>query len=520
MSLGKGLRETASGVNGSVDGALRLAQAVEQIAEGLAILDLEGGILFANHAFSVHHGLSPEEMAARPFADILRIEDAEQRDRLRDALGSGRPCSWNLSTGAPGELVRELALTVYPIQDAAGRLVEAVAVERDVTREALVEGRLRQWQRMESLGTLAGGIAHDFNNILLPIQINTELMLASAKPGSAEDRRLAQILDAARRGRDMVGHILAFARHKDQHRRPVDIAAVVRESLKLLRISMPKTIVIAESLAVPSAIALADQTQIGQILMNLGSNAAHAMRDRCGTFEVRLAEVTLDAEEASRFIGLKPGAYLRLTARDTGPGIPPAVLDRIFEPFFTTKQSNEGSGLGLSVVHGIVKSHDGAITVSSEVGKGTEFTILLPRITEPVGPGPEGGVDVPRGTERVLFVDDEILQTKAMTRLLGHLGYRVSAMTDPVEALESFRRDPGAFDLVIVDQTMPRMTGGELASAILKIRPGLPIVLCTGFSEGLSEEQAADLGIRVFLWKPFSLREIALVIRKALRLPV
>jgi CheY-like chemotaxis protein len=342
-------------------------------------------------------------------------------------------------------------------------------------------------------------------------------MRATVKPGSAEDRRLAQILEATRRGRDMVGQILAFARHKDQYRRPVDIAAVVRESLKLLRISMPKTITITESLGARSAIALADPTQIGQILMNLGSNAAHAMRDRCGTFEVRLAEVTLGPEEASQFIGLKPGAYLRLTARDTGPGIPPAVQDRIFEPFFTTKKSEEGSGLGLSVVHGIVKSHDGAITVSSEVGKGTVFTILLPRITEPVGAGPEGGIDVPRGTERVLFVDDEILQSKAMTRLLGHLGYRVSATMDPVEALESFRKDPEAFDLVILDQTMPRMTGGELASAILKIRPGLPIILCTGFSEGLSEEEAADLGIRAFLWKPFSLREIALVIRRALQ---
>lgn len=514
------LREIASGMRGSLDEAMRLAQAVEQVAEGLAILDIQSRILFANRAFSAHHGLSPEEMAVRPLPDILRIGDPEQRDRLREALESGRSWSWKLSTGAAGDLAREMALTVYPLHNAAGRLVGAVAVERDVTREALVEGRLRQWQRMESLGTLAGGIAHDFNSILLPIQINTELIRASVKPGSAEDRRLAQILDATRRGRDMVGQILAFARHRDQYRRPVDIAAVVKESLKLLRISMPKTITISESFEVPSAIAQADPTQIGQILMNLGSNAAYAMRDRCGTFEVRLAEVTLDAEEASRFIGLKPGAYLRLTARDTGPGMPPAVQERIFEPFFTTKKPGEGSGLGLSVVHGIVKSHDGAITVSSETGKGTEFMILLPRIVEPVGAGPESGADVPKGSERVLFVDDEVLQSKAMTRLLDHLGYKVSAKTDPAEALELFRKDPEAFDLVILDQTMPRMTGGELAAAILKIRPGLPIILCTGFSEGLNEEQAANLGIKAFIWKPFSLREIALVIRRVLRPPL
>ena len=517
MSSVSGSTGIVTGPKGSLNGAARLAQAVEQIAEGLAILDTRGQILFANRAFSVHHGLSPEELVARPLAGVLGIDEREQKDRLREALRSGRPWCWNLTTGAAGDPTRELALTLYPIRDPAGRLVEAVAVERDVTREALVDGRLRQWQRMESLGTLAGGIAHDFNNILLPIQINTELMLAAAKKGGAEERRLNQILEAARRGRDMVAQILAFARHEDQDRKPVDIASVVRESLKLLRISMPKTITITESLEVPSAYARADPTQIGQILMNLGSNAAHAMRDRCGTFEVRLAAVMLDGEEASRFIGLKPGAYLRLTARDTGPGIPPSIQDRIFEPFFTTKRSGEGSGLGLSVVHGIVKSHDGAITVASEPGEGTEFSILLPRITEPAGAGPEGALDVPKGTERVLFVDDEILQSRAMTRLLGFLGYRVTAMTDPVEALEAFRKAPDAFDLVILDQTMPRMTGGELATAILRLKPAMPIILCTGFSESLSEEQAAALGIRAFLWKPFSLREIAKVIRRVLR---
>ena len=494
-----------------------LADAVEQIAEGVAILDLQGHIVFANRAFCAHHGIDREEALARPLVEILRIEAEDRRARLNEALKSTRPWSWNLKAGAAGDAVRELTLTIYPILDPSGRHVESVAVERDITREAVVEGRLREWQKMEALGTLAGGIAHDFNSILLPIQINAELMLAAAKEGTSEAKRLSQILDAARRGRDMVGQILAFARHNDQDRRPVDIAFVVRESLKLLRISMPKTITITESIGVGPAYALADPTQIGQILMNLGSNAAHAMRDACGTFAVGLTETTLDAEDASRFIGLKPGAYLRLTASDTGPGIPTAVLDRIFEPFFTTKKSGEGSGLGLSVVHGIVKAHEGAITVSSRPGRGTEFTILLPRITEPVGLSKESAAEVPTGTERVLFVDDEILQAKAMGRLLGHLGYRVTALTDPIEALAAFRKDPRAFDLVILDQTMPQMTGGQLATEILKIRPAMPIVLCTGFSEGLTEEQAAVLGIRAFLWKPFSLREIAVAIRRVLQ---
>jgi two-component system cell cycle sensor histidine kinase/response regulator CckA len=517
MSSRSDLSGTLPGLRGALDEAMWLAEAVEQIAEGVGILDIQGRILFANRAFCAHHGIARDQALGRQIADILRIEEDGQRARLTEALASSRPWSWNMTVGGASDLLRELALTVYPILDASGRLVEGVVIERDVTREGLLEGRLRQWQKMEALGTLAGGIAHDFNSILLPIQINAELMLASAKEGSAEARRLSQILDAARRGRDMVAQILAFARHKDQDRRPVDVAAVVRESLKLLRISMPKTITIGERIEVSSIYALADPTQIGQILMNLGSNAAHAMRDRCGTFEVGLAGVTLDAEEASRFIGLKPGAYLRLTATDTGPGIPPAVLDRIFEPFFTTKKSGEGSGLGLSVVHGIVKANDGAITVSSEPGRGTEFTILLPRITPPAGAPKDGEVEVPKGTERVLFVDDEMLQAKAMSRLLGHLGYRVTALTDPVEALETFRKAPTSFDLAILDQTMPRMTGGELATQILRLRPSLPIILCTGFSEGLNEEQAVALGIRAFLWKPFSLREIALLIRRVLQ---
>jgi PAS domain S-box-containing protein len=496
---------------------LRLATAIEQIKDGVSILDLEGRILSANPAFADHHGFRQSEVIGRPFHEVLRI-DTEKKGivgKMLTAMNEGRSWTWHFTQSLAGG-VRELDLEVSPIRDGSGRLVNLIAVERDVTQEVVFQERIRQWQKMEALGTLAGGIAHDFNNLLLPILINTELMIDDRKDDEATGHRLSQVLEAARRGQSMVKQIIAFSQQREQERCPVEIAPIIRESLEFLSVSMPKNIRISQKIEAESAMALADPTQIHQVLVNLGTNAAYAMREKGGLLEVGLDTTLFDEAAASQHIDFKPGEYLRLTVKDTGSGMTPEVAARVFDPFFTTKKTGEGTGMGLAVVHGIVKSHGGHISFWSEPGKGTIFTIYLPRVEGSRQLHEEVRSPFPKGTERVLFVDDEDIQVRAMSRLLEHLGYRVVGMTDSRAALELLRRDPAAFDLAIMDQTMPNLSGVELAKEALSLRPDLPLILCTGYSETINEEQALAMGIKAFMLKPFSAKEIAVTIRRVL----
>jgi nitrogen-specific signal transduction histidine kinase len=391
-----------------------------------------------------------------------------------------------------------------------------VAVKRDVTEEVKLETKLRQAQKMEAIGTLAGGIAHDFNNILSLIMGYTELAMHNVSEGSRVRDNMDKVFKASERARDLVKQILAFSRHTEQEQKPVQIHLIAKESLKLLRPSFPTTIEIRQNITSTGTV-MADPTQIHQVIMNLCTNAYHAMSDKGGILEVSLTDVELDSDYTAKHLDTHPGPYLKLTVSDTGHGMKKKVLNRIFDPYYTTKEKTGGTGMGLAVVHGIVKSHGGVITVYSEPGKGSTFNVFLPRTESAEGVvEPEEIIPLPIGKERILFVDDEPFIVDIGKGMLEHLGYTVVTRTSPIEALEAFKAMPDKFDLVITDMTMPKMTGDELAKELMKIRSDIPIILCTGFSELINEEKAKAMGIRAFVMKPVVQRELANAVRKAL----
>jgi PAS domain S-box-containing protein len=388
----------------------------------------------------------------------------------------------------------------------------------DITERYRMESLLRQSQKMEAIGTLAGGIAHDFNNILSAIMGYTEMALADHKADDRIRRYLEQVFKAGLRARDLVKQILAFSSQSDEKPRPMRVSPIIKETLKLLRASLPSTIQIHQDRHVESDVILAEPTQMHQILMNLCTNAAHAMSDRKGELKVSLCPVEINvSDDLNIHHGLSPGMYLKLTVSDTGIGIAPEIMDRIFDPFFTTKKPGEGTGMGLSVVYGIVKNFGGSITMESEKEKGSKFNVYFPLLMEErVKREREDSSHIIGGKERILFVDDEENLVQLGTELLTSLGYEVTGRTSSLEALELFRTKPDRFDLVITDMTMPNMTGVDLAREMILIRPNIPLILCTGFSEMVSKEKAKSIGIRQFIMKPLLTKRLAMTIREAL----
>ena len=394
----------------------------------------------------------------------------------------------------------------------------ALVFLRDITEQKNLESRLMRSQKLETIGTLAGGIAHDFNNILAAIMGYAELISWEVPQGSRAERNLEELLKASHRARDLVQQILTFSRQSKEERKPLEIKPIVKETLKLLRASLPSSIEIRQEIEDHIGKIDGDPTQIHQVLMNLCTNAAHAMSKNGGLLEVRLSSVDMDASTAAQYSNILPGPYTRLSVSDTGHGMSPEVVERIFDPFFTTKGVGEGTGLGLAVVHGIVESHRGAITVYSRPGNGTTFQVYFPQIdhtkeaadTQKVEPLLMGG------TERVLFIDDEQALVDVGEQILKNLRYEVTVRTSSIEALELFRQQPERFDLVITDMTMPNMTGDRLAKELLRIRADIPVVLCTGFSEHLTEEAAKEMGIRELAMKPLVTSDLAQTIRRAL----
>ena len=390
------------------------------------------------------------------------------------------------------------------------------ARKRAEQEKAELENRIRTTQKMEAIGTLAGGIAHDFNNILVPIIAYTDMVMATEAAGSANRQNLQEVYKAANRAKDLVKQILTFSREREHEVSPVQIVPVVKESIKLLKASLPSTIEVTQRLEADGVTILADPTQIHQIVMNLCTNAYHAMREQGGIMEVTLSQVEI-GPDGSPDRSLPPGSYLVLTVSDTGPGMDQATMERIFDPYFTTRKHGEGTGLGLAVVLGIVKKYGGDIRVYSEPGQGASFQVYFPVL----GKAEEGlsailNTPPAMGDERILLVDDELQIVDSLKKMLEFHGYHVTAKTSSSEALEAFRLAPGAFDLVITDQTMPYLTGDQLVLEMKKIRPDIPFVLCTGFSTMIDEAKARALGIDAFLMKPVLRKELTETIKGVL----
>jgi PAS domain S-box-containing protein len=389
---------------------------------------------------------------------------------------------------------------------------------QDITEHRRLEAQLRQSQKMEAIGTLAGGIAHDFNNILGIIMGFAELALMDIPDHSKAKTDIREVLKATHRAKDLAGRILTFSRKSEQERKPLQVSAIISDAIKLLRASLPSSIAVRHEvdLSNDDDLIMADATEIHQVLMNLCTNAAYAMRDRGGDLMINLSVAHFEAKDLCKPVELKPGDYVNLTVKDTGQGIDPGVMDRIFEPYFTTKEPGHGTGLGLAMVHSIVEGCGGAITVLSQTGKGTTFHVYFPKLETDLVSEEAIPESLPMGSENILFVDDEEGLMHASKQRLERLGYSVTGTTSALEALELFRRAPQHYDLVITDFTMPHLSGADLAEAVLRIRTDIPVVLCTGFSDRIDSRKARELGIDDFVMKPLDVQTIAEVVRNAI----
>lgn len=414
-------------------------------------------------------------------------------------------------------LGKTFLVTSSPMLNRDGEFTHLIHIAKDITGYKKMEAELFQSRKMEAIGTLAGGIAHDFNNILSAILGYADLARDEIPQGSPTRNYLDQVLKAGHRAKELVKQILTFSRKGQETPQPMRPSSIIKEALKLMRASLPTTIDIHEEIAPDCGIILASPTNIHQVVVNLCTNAFHAMENEQGVLNVKLTRMDLKKDEAAHRSGVSAGAYVELLVKDTGCGMDKATMDRIFEPYFTTKDIGKGTGLGLALVHGIVQDCRGFIRVESEPGKGSAFHLYFPVIEEKPAKAEEEKPEIlPRGNERVLAVDDEKVIVDICKARLERMGYTVTTYCSSKEALAAFRSSPDSFDLVITDQTMPHLPGSALAKELLQIRPNIPIILCSGYSSMVSEERAIDLGIRKFAMKPVSPRDLAMMVRDVL----
>lgn len=496
-----------------------LSAAIEQASESVMITDCNGCLLYVNPAFCQTTGYSKEEAIGKN-TDILKSGVHDQKFYLEmwGRLQAGRSWRGRLTNRKKNGTFFKEDATISPLINSSGEITNYIALKRDITREESLERQLHQAMKMEAIGTLAGGIAHDFNNILSAIIGYCHIAKYKLQKDNPVQEDLDQILAGGDRAVDLVKQILTFARQESrQQLRLLKVQYIIKEVLKLLRSSLPSTIKIKQEIDEDCLGIMADPSQIHQLLMNLCTNARQAIGDEHGEIVITLTQH--EAKEV-RAIGGEthspPGKYLQLSVADSGCGMDRTMLERIFDPFYTTREKEHGTGLGLAVVHGIVKKHHGEIHVDSEIGKGTTFHMFFSVPEDELETTRERVAQVVHGNERIMLVDDEIAVSIVHEKILTKLGYVVSRFTDSLEAMEAFRKDPGCCDLVITDMTMPSLTGKELAIQLLSIRPELPIILVTGYSEAVDKEKAMEIGIRDFLLKPLRKENISSAIRNVL----
>ena len=495
----------------------RLAVAIEQAAEGVVMTDRDGFILYVNPAFEQITGYSTTESIGKK-TSILKSgkHDPSFYTQMWETISSGKV--WKdvfINKRKSGELYH-VDTTISPVRGDGGLVTHYVGISRDITADLEIEKRAMQSQKLQAIGTLSGGIAHDFNNILTAIIGHAEMAALDAPSDSDIKHSLEQILNASARARDMVKRLLAFSRGSTMEQKPVNLSAVALETIKLLRSAIPSTIEIRKNIFDGHYMAMGDPTQIGQVMMNLLANAEHAMRKKGGVLEVSLNPIQVGEEPSMAALHLKPGPYGLLTVSDTGHGMSKDVMERIFEPFFTTKKLDEGSGLGLSVAHGIIAGMNGAMTVNSELEKGTVFKVYFPLLSGETEQGMVAEAPPMRGTETVLIVDDEPQLVDMWSRVLSRLGYTALRAISPMEGLRIFGSNDARIDIVVTDYAMPGMNGMDMAREMMKMRNGIPVILLTGYSSVVTQEEAKAAGIVEFAMKPVTTLEMSRMIRSAL----